>query len=82
VASLNKPVLIAELGTSGDRQQQQAWLDAGVAGLGEFDRLRALVYFADRNAPNNNRLTQPDWRLSAGLLARFAAQLDGRASGA
>ena len=77
VAPLDKPVIIAELGTSGDSDQQRAWLEAGVAGLGEFDRVRALVYFEDRNAPNNHRLTQPNWRLAPDVLAKFAADVSG-----
>ena len=77
VASLDKPVIIAELGASGDSDQQRAWLEAGVAGLGEFDRVRALVYFEDRNAPNNHRLTQPNWRLAPDVLAKFAADVSG-----
>jgi beta-mannanase len=73
IAAFDKPVLIAELGVSGDDHDRQAWLAAGLASLGEFDRVRGVVYFNDRNAPNNHRPTEPDWRLTPALLATLAA---------
>jgi cellulose synthase (UDP-forming) len=63
VQSTLKPIIIAELAVSGSAAEQAAWLDDGARALTEFPRVAAVVYFNDRNAPNNWRGTQPDWRL-------------------
>ncbi|MDQ3809794.1 MAG: hypothetical protein M3336_05840, partial [Chloroflexota bacterium] len=72
VVDLAKPVLLAEVGTSGSPDEQRAWLAAGLAELRALDLVRALVYFDDRNAPNNQRSSQPDWRLPPGGLGLLA----------
>jgi beta-mannanase len=69
VAHLGKPVLLAELGVSGTPDEQADWLDRGMQALDQFPLVRGAVYFNDRNAPNNRRPTQPDWRLPAEALA-------------
>jgi endoglucanase len=73
VQGLGKPIIVAELGVSGTAAEQRAWLAAGSEALSDFPLVQALVYFNDRNAPNNRRLPEPDWRLVdqealAGLL--------------
>ena len=68
LAPLGKPILIAELGVSGPPEEQAAWLAAGAAALPEFPAVRAVVYFNDRNAPNNRLPVQPDWRVTAEAL--------------
>jgi cellulose synthase (UDP-forming) len=75
VEATHKPVIIAELGVSGTAAEQTAWLGDGARALAEFPRVQAVVYFNDRNAPNNWRASQPDWRLKdpsalAALLPR------------
>jgi endoglucanase len=72
VADLGKPVLLAEVGTSGTPEVQQEWLQAGLDNLRQFDRVRGVVYFDDRNAPNNHQQTEPDWRLTSNGLTTLA----------
>jgi beta-mannanase len=76
VAGLRKPVLVAELGVSGPPDVQQQWLEAGLADIqsGAFPLLRGLVYFGDRNAPNNRLILQPDWQISATALQNLVEQ--------
>jgi len=68
VARFRKPIVIAELGVSGDEATRLNWLADGFAHLHEFDLIRAAVYSNDRNAPNNRRAVQPDWRLPHSTL--------------
>jgi beta-mannanase len=68
VAPFGKPIILAELGVSGSPEEQAAWLAAGAAALPEFPNVRAVVYFDDRNAPNNRLPDQPDWRVAAEAL--------------
>ena len=68
VVGFGKPVIVAELGVSGPPKAQAAWLAAGGAALPEFPAVRAVVYFNDRNAPNNRLPDQPDWRVTAEAL--------------
>jgi cellulose synthase (UDP-forming) len=72
VADLGKPILLAEVGCSGTPEQQAAWLQAGMASLSQFQLVRGVVYFDDRNAPNNNTQTEPDWQLTPQVLASLA----------
>jgi beta-mannanase len=69
VSATGKPVLLAEVGTSGSPETQQAWLADGISSLSAFQQVRGVVYFDDRNAPNNHRETEPDWRLGADGLS-------------
>ena len=73
VVRLAKPILIAELGTSGTADEQTAWLDAGLRSLAAFPSVRALIYFDDRNAPNNRRTTEPNWRVEPGQVSGLLA---------
>jgi beta-mannanase len=68
VAALNKPIIVAELGVSGTTVEQIAWLHDATRSLSPFPLVRALVYFDDRNAPNNGRATQPQWRVDPDYL--------------
>jgi beta-mannanase len=63
VQPIEKPMIIAELGVSGTPADQVAWLAEGAHALKDFPLIKAVVYFDDRNAANNLRVTQPDWRL-------------------
>jgi cellulose synthase (UDP-forming) len=63
VKGTQKPIIIAELGVSGTAAEQRAWLSEAARALSEFPQLQALVYFNDRNAANNWRVSQPDWQL-------------------
>jgi cellulose synthase (UDP-forming) len=68
LAPLGKPIILAEVGVSGPPAEQAAWLAAGAAALPDFPAVRAVVYFDDRNAPNNRMPDQPDWRIPAEAL--------------
>jgi beta-mannanase len=74
VASLRKPIVLAEVGVSGTPDEQAAWLADGLAVMrSDFPLVRAVVYFNDRNAPNNRLSTQPDWRLPPDAAAPLLA---------
>jgi len=73
-----KPLIIAELGVSGTAERQERWLAEAVPALDRFPLLRAIVYFNDRNTPNNWLASQPDWTLSAAQFERFARAVDER----
>jgi endoglucanase len=64
VVGLGKPVVVAELGVSGTAAEQDQWLAAAARALTDYPQVRVIVYFNDRNAPNNWRGSQPDWRLA------------------
>jgi len=80
VASFPHPVLIAELGVSGDDDYRSAWftsLFSELAGSPGFGKLRAVVYFNDREPwqwPLG--LGLPDWRVASDWFstARQAAE--------
>lgn len=76
VANLGKPVLLAEVGTSGTEDEQRTWLESGLNALSEYPLVRALVYFNDRNAPNNHRPTEPNWRVPGRVIAEILARAD------
>jgi endoglucanase len=63
VEASGKPIIIAELGVSGMAAEQTEWLSEGARALSEFPLVEGVVYFNDRNAANNWRLSEPDWRL-------------------
>jgi beta-mannanase len=63
VQAANKPVIIVELGVSGSAAEQAAWLSDGATQLDSFPLLQGIVYFNAKNAANNWRDTEPDWRL-------------------
>ena len=73
VESIDKPIIVAEVGVSGSEQEQLEWLTAARQTLEEFPRIRAAVYFDDRNAPNNRLPTQPDWRITPAIIQSLVA---------
>lgn len=85
VASFGKPVIIAELGVSGDKDYRDNWfadLYETMASLRVFDRLRAVVYFNDKE-PHYWPMGfgSPDWRIKPGWFAE-AKQISTRMASA
>jgi beta-mannanase len=77
VQAANKPIIIAELGVSGSAAEQDAWLREGATQLDEFPLVQGAVYFNARNAANNWRDTEPDWRLqNPGALEALQSNVD------
>ena len=85
-ARFGKPVIIAELGISGDRNYRETWLRSLFETLAHAERfraLRAVVYFNDKE-PHHwpFGLGSPDWRVTpaqwraaqASALQRLAAR--------
>jgi cellulose synthase (UDP-forming) len=73
VAQHDKPIMVAELGVSGDRERQASWLQQASASVAQFALLRAVVYF---NAPNpwpGSANVAPDWRITPELLRQTLA---------
>jgi endoglucanase len=73
VARFGKPVIIAELGVSGDGDYRKRWfadLYETVASSRAFERLRAVVYFNDKE-PHHWPMGygSPDWRIASGWFA-------------
>jgi endoglucanase len=71
-AAFGKPVIIAELGVSGDRQYRDSWfrsLFENVIASTEFDKLRAVFLFNDKE-PHHwpMGLGSPDWRVDPAYL--------------
>ncbi len=79
MVGFGKPIVLAEVGVSGTDAEQAAWLTAAAVALPQFDLVRAVSYFVDRNAPNNRLSRQPDWRLTPGTFAAFreAVEVEG-----
>jgi endoglucanase len=73
---LDKPMILAEVGVSGSPDRQSAWLADARASIGDFSTIQAIVYFNAVNAPNNHRLTQPDWRLRPATFDRFVRDIE------
>lgn len=79
VEAFGKPVVIAELGIAGDERYRHRWLadlfDA-LADGSAFERLRAVVYFNDKEPYHwPMGLGSPDWRVPVKLLSGEPAQL-------
>lgn len=64
VSPFGKPVLIAELGVSGDAAYQTSWLQGAFQSASGYALLHGMVYFNAVNAPNNVTGDQPDFRIA------------------
>jgi beta-mannanase len=70
VRQLGRPVIVAELGVTGDATEQMRWLRAGLGvSSSRFPLLRAVVYFDAIDAPGvwGANVAVPDWRLQTAL---------------
>lgn len=73
VAGFGKPVLIAELGVSGDAGYRRKWFGSlydSISGHSDFDLLEGVVYFNDKE-PHHWPMGYgaPDWRIETGWFA-------------
>ncbi len=74
VSKYNKPIVVAELGISGDSIYTKAWIAELSTKISAFPLIRAIVYFNDKE-PHlwPEPYGAPDWRVSA--PAFFASPL-------
>jgi beta-mannanase/cellulose synthase/poly-beta-1,6-N-acetylglucosamine synthase-like glycosyltransferase len=75
VAGYGKPIYVAELGVSGDDGRKAKWMADAARAASEFDLLRGIVYFNDKNPERTNMGMRPDWRLSHATFGAFASAL-------
>ena len=70
VAWAERPVMIAELGVTGDQAYQGAWIREAQASLARYPLVRTIVYFnsGDAEAVWGPELRTPDWRIDPRLF--------------
>lgn len=62
--NLDKPMIIAELGIDLEEELKTDAMSNVVDSLPYFPKIRAVVYFNDRNPPTPVMVERPDWALS------------------
>ena len=72
VKQYNKPVVIVELGVTGDAQYQQYWLDEARAKYSAYPLLSAVVFFNAADTPGawGAEYATPDWRVHTGVTVQ------------
>ncbi|WP_321343326.1 glycosyl hydrolase [Breoghania sp.] len=83
IARFQQPVIIAELGVSGSRKYRENWFqslfDTVRTGTREFNLLRSIVYFNDKEPYHwPLGLGSPDWRIVPGSAWFRKAQLSAK----
>jgi beta-mannanase len=74
VAGFNKPIIIAELGISGDADYKRQWLDDMSELKPKFDRLYAIIYFNSRETGTwPPPYGKPDWRIMPDDLGKSSS---------
>jgi len=70
IAAFRKPVIIAEFGVTGDRNFQEAWLQAALRDMKNYPLLEAAAYFQAKDTPGvwGALYSTPDWRISPQFL--------------
>lgn len=69
VEGFGKPVIVAELGYSGDEAYMSSWAEAVRADHAEFPNLVAVVYFNQKEVyPWPNGFGMPDWKMQNPVL--------------
>lgn len=68
VATLRKPIIIAELGVAANNNFQTAWLKDAFEQLKLFPLIRGVVYFNSLNTPKAWGGETPDWRIKTSQL--------------
>ncbi len=65
IAGYDRPVLIAELGVTGDPAYQVGWIKEGWGALSRYPLVRTVVYFnaVDTDLAWGADLATPDWRI-------------------
>ena len=71
VKGYNKPVIIAEMGVNGSREQQEWWMKGFYAGADNYPLLKTAVYFnaGDSAEAWGQEYSVPDWRISPQVFA-------------
>ena len=82
IAPFRKPVMVAELGVSGDRAYRDHWFESlygSLATPSEFPELRAVVYFNDKEPYHwPMDLGSPDWRIASGWFSAAKEEIEHR----
>jgi beta-mannanase len=76
VEHFRKPIIIAELGVSGPPERQAAWVVNAARALEQFPRVRALVYFDEKNPDVKGLQIRPDWRIKPALLSELVDTIE------
>ena len=65
-----KPIMIAEMGVSGDSKYQASWMQGFFRDLRHFPWLRTAVYFNAKDSPGAwpEQYGIPDWRIEASVF--------------
>ena len=76
VSQFGKPVIISELGISGDDEAKKAWLNQARLNFEKYmPQLKGIVYFNDVNVPNFlSGKKPPDWRINEKLFQIILGQ--------
>lgn len=66
VLKFNKPIIIAELGVTGDESLQQQWLENAFNSFADFPKLKTVVYFNAIDSPEawGENYPVPDWSIN------------------
>lgn len=72
VKGYNKPVVIVELGVTGEAEYQQYWLDQASTTYASYPLLKTVVLFNSTDTPGawGAEYATPDWRLRPGVVLR------------
>ncbi|HBC72758.1 MAG: glycosyl transferase [Candidatus Amesbacteria bacterium GW2011_GWB1_47_19] len=70
IKDFSKPVILAEVGVTGDKAYQTAWLRRGIAGLISFPSVKTLVYFNAQDSPGAwpSAYQVPNWHIDPSAL--------------
>jgi beta-mannanase len=69
VKQMNKPVMIAEMGITGDEEMKAIWWYNALNNLGRFKQLRTIVYFNAKDTPGVWKgYETPDWSMDSNLF--------------
>jgi endoglucanase len=72
VSLFDKPVIIAELGVTGDVRHQRSWMRQAFRSFRKYPKLQAAVYFSSQDSPLawGSDYSVPDWRISPSVFAK------------
>lgn len=70
VKQYEKPIIVVELGVTGEASYQQYWLDDMKASVSRFPLLSSVILFSSPDTPGawGADISTPDWRLKDGVV--------------
>jgi cellulose synthase (UDP-forming) len=72
VSLFDKPVIIAELGVTGNARHQRNWMHHAFRSFRKYPKLQAAIYFSSQDSPLawGSDYSVPDWRISPSVFAQ------------